>query len=181
MKLKERRTIVTDVLKYLFSGQIHSPIHIHLASRLPSDKQITKLIRETIKQQRGQVAIDELFEMLREDEIDETEDLPSKRSKKDFDFSDYLNKTVNDSMESALLLATQNQTGGLEELKTELELFATSKGTQRGKHLEFVFKSLLAIPPTSVESERAFLSASYLCNKFRSKLSHQNINNPTKE
>ena len=42
-------------------------------------------------------------------------------------------------------------------------------GGTRGLVLEGAYKALLAIPPTSVESERAFSAAGYLCSKIRSR------------
>jgi len=43
-------------------------------------------------------------------------------------------------------------------------------GGTRGLVLEGAYKALLAIPPTSVESERAFSAAGYLCSKIRSRI-----------
>ena len=177
-KLKERRTIVSDVLKYLHSGSTQSPIHSHLSTRPLSINRISKLIRFTINQgsnnnRDDQVPRDDLLDFLEEEE--ENEKSPSKKRKEDEDFRDFLNKAVDSSMEPKFSNANQSESSVSAELTTELDLFATSNGSQRGKHLEFAFKSLLAISPTSVESERAFSSASYLCNKFRSKLSDENI------
>ena len=56
--------------------------------------------------------------------------------------------------------------------------------TQIGKTLnkemtlfESVFESLKSISPTSVESERAFSSSGYICNKIRSSLNDDTLTN----
>jgi len=50
-------------------------------------------------------------------------------------------------------------------IKKEMCLFEA--GGTRGLVLEGAYKALLAIPPTSVESERAFSAAVYLWSKIR--------------
>lgn len=50
----------------------------------------------------------------------------------------------------------------------EMEFFAN--GTGRGFHLQLAYDILMTIPPTSVESERTFSIAGILCNKIRSSL-----------
>ena len=56
-------------------------------------------------------------------------------------------------------------------VKTELHFFDINK--RKESNLSFVYSSLLSVPGTSVESERAFSSAGYICNKFRSRLSDE--------
>ena len=46
----------------------------------------------------------------------------------------------------------------------------------RGHYLDLVYKSLLTIPPTSVEAERAFSAARLLCMKIRTRPSDKSIN-----
>jgi len=45
-------------------------------------------------------------------------------------------------------------------------------GGARGFNLESAYKYLRYIPPSSVESERAFSAAGYLCSKLRTRLRH---------
>lgn len=52
-------------------------------------------------------------------------------------------------------------------LKKEMALFK-SVG-KRGHHLKLAYQYLMTIPPTSVESERAFSAAGYIGNKIRSR------------
>ena len=56
----------------------------------------------------------------------------------------------------------------LAAIKTEMSVFETSG--VRGRCLQLVYSYLLAIPPTSIEAERAFSAAGLLCTKVRSRL-----------
>lgn len=58
-------------------------------------------------------------------------------------------------------------------IKREVELFEDE--CARGKYLELVYRSLLTIPPTSVESERAFSTAGKICTKIRSRLNDETV------
>jgi hypothetical protein len=59
-----------------------------------------------------------------------------------------------------------------------MEVNKLCKGEKkRGKHLEYTYKNLLTIRPTSVESERAFSAAAQICTKFRTSLSDESLNN----
>ena len=51
------------------------------------------------------------------------------------------------------------------------ELTVAEQSGKRGHFLNIVYKCLLTIPPTSVEAERVFSSAGYMCTKLRSSLS----------
>lgn len=53
-------------------------------------------------------------------------------------------------------------------LKHEMTLFEC--GGNRGIYLEAAYNCVKTIPPTSVEAERAFSAAGYMCNKIRSNL-----------
>lgn len=58
-------------------------------------------------------------------------------------------------------------------IKIEMALY--ENGGSRGKYLSMAFNNLISIPPTSVESERAFSSSGYLCNHLRSRLSDKSL------
>ncbi|KAI6648314.1 hypothetical protein LOD99_12123 [Oopsacas minuta] len=55
------------------------------------------------------------------------------------------------------------------------ELTIGEQTGKRGYHLEKVYQMLLTIPATSVEAERAFSCSTYLCNKFRTRLSDSTL------
>ena len=49
--------------------------------------------------------------------------------------------------------------------------FNFSRNRKKGEILQHIYNSLITIPPTSVESERAFSSVGILCSKLRTNLS----------
>lgn len=65
--------------------------------------------------------------------------------------------------------ATTSQNQKTKVIRTEMSLF--EGGGQRGLHLDMAYNCLLTIPPSSVESERAFSSAGVMCSKLRTRMS----------
>ena len=65
--------------------------------------------------------------------------------------------------------ASHDSTTVLSMIKKEMQLF--EGGGLRGKNLQAAYLYLLTIPPSSVESERAFSSAGVLCTRIRTRLS----------
>ena len=61
-------------------------------------------------------------------------------------------------------------------VKSEMNLHEQSKVKPKDGYLELLQTALLTIPPTSVESERAFSIFGYFCNKLRSSLKNATIN-----
>lgn len=61
------------------------------------------------------------------------------------------------------------------ETKIRVEMALYDSGGKMGEHLTKVYKALKSIPPTSVESERAFSSAGLMCNKIRSTLNDDSL------
>lgn len=60
-----------------------------------------------------------------------------------------------------------------EIIQTEMKIFENHG--EKGKHLLFIYNSLLSIKPTSVEAERAFSSAGFICNPFKSGMSDETL------
>jgi hypothetical protein len=58
-------------------------------------------------------------------------------------------------------------------VKKEMNLFEATKN--RPSNLEKLYNALMTIPPTSVESERAFSSASLFVTKNRNRLKPETI------
>jgi hypothetical protein len=75
-----------------------------------------------------------------------------------------LTYTVNDNI---------NIQNALTTVKKQMSLF--EGGGSKGSYLQMAYDCLLTIPPTSVESERAFSSAGYICSKIRSSLSDKTL------
>lgn len=55
------------------------------------------------------------------------------------------------------------------------ELAVLEDGGGRGVKLNTLYKHLLTIKPTSVDSERAFSNAGHLCTRFRTRLHDKSI------
>ncbi|KAJ2951979.1 hypothetical protein O0L34_g4242 [Tuta absoluta] len=58
-------------------------------------------------------------------------------------------------------------------VRVEMALFE-DRGS-RGRYLDTAYRRLLCIPPTSVESERAFSAVGILCNRIRSRLNDSTL------
>ena len=61
-------------------------------------------------------------------------------------------------------------------VKHEMNIFEQTKVLPKNGFLTILYNALLTIPPTSVESERAFSIFGYFCNKVRSSLKPATIN-----
>ena len=80
-------------------------------------------------------------------------------------------------MSVAIHKAEENR--GVEENKTkhigkEFNVFEATG--ERTLHLNMLFQALMSLPPTSIESERAFSAAGLFVTKLRSSLSDKSIN-----
>lgn len=60
-------------------------------------------------------------------------------------------------------------------IRQETSLFEGGGG--RGRILQLVYDYLLSVPPTSVESERAFSAAGVVCSKLRTRLGDETLDN----
>lgn len=67
----------------------------------------------------------------------------------------------------------QTENNLLATIKKEMNLF--EGGGTKGLHLQLAYEYLKTIKPTSVESERAFSSAGYICNKVRARMSDSTL------
>lgn len=71
-------------------------------------------------------------------------------------------KLQNDVAESLQLRQSREEVLDL-GTKIQVEMGLFDGGGQRGTHLTRAYNFLLSIPPSSVEAERVFSAASYLC------------------
>lgn len=67
-----------------------------------------------------------------------------------------------------------NKVSARKHLKKELEIFEITN--ERTKNITLLLDALNTIPPTSIESERAFSAAGLFVTKIRSRLSDMSIN-----
>lgn len=67
----------------------------------------------------------------------------------------------------------QSESDRLKLVRKEMSLLEGGGG--RGKYLTKVYKYLLGVKPTSIESERAFSSCVYLCPKIRCRMADRTL------
>lgn len=168
--IRERRTSLSDVLKYLHTKEVKSSIHKSLNIEPITKSTLSKIIIQIAKKPQE----DELFDFSG-DEVESTDcdESPRKKQKSATDFAQGLSDAISESMQCALDEKQTNNPDDDEIILTELQLFEKSEKKQF--NLEFVYNSILSVPGTSVESERAFSAAGYFCNKFRSNFSDQTL------
>lgn len=83
----------------------------------------------------------------------------------------FTNEQCNNAMDKSITKSPEDV------LKRELRLF--DQTGQRGIYLTLIYKALLTITATSVESERSFSTAGRMKNKIRSKMGDDLLNNLT--
>ena len=88
-----------------------------------------------------------------------------------------ISKKVNVMKTASGISKTMNSKLLYKVIKQELAYFEVEH--IRGKYLQLVYDCLMSIPPTSVESERAFSAAGLLCTKIRSSLSDKTFDSLT--
>lgn len=93
-------------------------------------------------------------------------------SKTDLTLKEKLQNEIENSMKT-INPEAYKETDLSKIIKKEMNLYEAS--STRGYNLEKAYTNLLTIPPTSIEPERAFSAASYLCNKLRSMLSDETL------
>jgi hypothetical protein len=69
------------------------------------------------------------------------------------------------------LLAKKQDDDSMATVKKEMTLY--EEGGSKGIYLQTAYNCLLTVPPSSVESERAFSAAGLLCSKIRSSMSDE--------
>jgi hypothetical protein len=154
----KRRTILSDVLQYLQDPKKDSPVHKELQTLRPSKSEIGEFIKKFLQPA-------------------EPEEEESQQSEEEVDYD---SDSSNDDFEKSVQLmiektmAPSTKISSKSTFNDNLKAFETNN--QKSADLEFVYQSLLNIKPTSVQAERAFSAAGYLCNKYRSKMRDDTLN-----
>lgn len=170
-RIKERRTSVSGILQYLHNNeQFYETISTETFTKPTSDyirTYITRLLERlkftasTTSAQTSQSPIQQIS-TAHTDSSDEELTVAEELEKEICKATSQVNKsTVNTDLESIV--------------RVEMCIYDTAGGG-RGFYLTAAYNYLLSITPTSVEAERAFSSAGYLCSKLRSSLSDKTLN-----
>lgn len=163
-RINERRTVQSEVLYFLHYANQKKP---HFELKTASKSTILKFLNKLWT--RGHPA----DEVTLEDSDEEVEMLPEKdSSERNLDFATRMSNAV----EKALVVETPPPKAD-DNLKTALEKEYNEFCTRqiRGPKLEWCYKSLLTITPTSVEAERNFSASGRFCNKIRSRIGDDSL------
>lgn len=166
-RIKERRTPLSSLVYYLHNGQVTSTkiTDVFVPNTSNQNKKIIVSMIKRFHPADIASAADsscdvQLNQVLRSDEGD-------KKVKT-------ISEQLNEVMEKGLI-AIRTTPIRVESItsKIEKEMFLFESGGTRGDHLQKVYNYILSIRPTSVESERAFSAAGFLCSKNRTRLNDE--------
>lgn len=176
-RIGQRRTDVTGILLYLqnpnkFENDLKNPEDstFLMPKKITIRKEIKNLLQRLLNNQHGENILSTSDTDLYFNHSDEDQDEPAPPIL---------------SLEEELEMKLQNEYSEVTEskslskniediLKKEMSAFE-NEGT-KGKYLRIAYEYLLTIPPTSVEAERAFSAAGYLCSDLRTSLGDETIN-----
>ena len=136
-------------------------------------KEIKNLLERVLSNTRGDNSVNNIdtasnnFEENQDQDIQQNEQQPNLSLQEELEFQ--LQKDYSQVIKSKGLSEDIDKI-----LKKEMSAFE-SDGT-KGKYLHLAYEYLLTITRTSVEAERAFSAAGYLCNNLRSSLGDETIN-----
>lgn len=165
IRVAQRRTILSDALHFLHFRNFNKNIHSILQTKPPTQSQLFKVFKDLVSNSKK----DDLATFFNDSDQD-LQDQPAKKLRKMSDTNDIYTMMF-ESMETEEEVPDQREISDV--LRIEIELFLNK--SPRGKHLEYIYQSLLTVRPTSVESERIFSSAGYICNKLRTKLNDETL------
>ncbi|XP_061720920.1 uncharacterized protein LOC133527772 [Cydia pomonella] len=179
-RIAERRlSDVSGTLKYL-----HNPTNFYREGlgEYPFENPMNDRVKEIIiKLNSRQTQHQEITELQSpEPDNTETEPIPgtstgSTAMPSNYTIKDQLQAEINRALSAGASTSSQ-ETSDLDlNTKINVEMALYDSGGQRSDSLERAYNSLRTIPPTSVEAERVFSAAGYLCNHLRSKMKEDSI------
>jgi len=171
VRIKYRRTNCSSVLQYLHTGKMEyshmgRPFRNHFSE--PKTSVIVDLVKKfALRYGHNEESVNESLESSQELMVDIVN--PEK------DLKEQLIEAIKKTKDAVHTpnLNSNNTRSQTAIIKKEMSLWETTGA--KGSLLTATYHSLLSIPPTSVESERAFSSAGYLCNKIRTRMSDKTL------
>ncbi|CAF4947379.1 unnamed protein product [Pieris macdunnoughi] len=155
-RIKERRTIVTGILIYLQNPKKY----LEKVNR--SDYTFTMPKKKVIRSEMTKILERVIQEDTSEEIVEENLDSPS--LKKDLTLQEELQLQIQQEA-TCYSVHPKKEKDFDKVLKKEMTTFE-SDGV-RGEYLSAIHDYLLTIKPTSVEAERAFSAAGYICSSIR--------------
>ncbi|GBO18733.1 hypothetical protein AVEN_21860-1 [Araneus ventricosus] len=166
VRIKERHTVVTGILIYLQNPKnmmmIQEELMIHLLC-------LKKVIRLEMKNILERVIQDDSFNENTDNRVENNSD--SSSLKNDLTLQKELQMQI--QQEKTYSINTKKEKDFEKILKKEMSVYE-SEGV-RGKYLSSIHEYLMIIK-LSVEAERAFSAAGYICSSVRSRLADDTIN-----
>lgn len=166
IRISQRRTNVSGTLQYLHNG---GKSEIHESFNRPSKNTIAKVIESfaqrlifntNVETSSGEQSdAEDLVEVLSEEQINPQSLMQKLQNKIQLNLSSNIPSSSTQQITNRSLIS---------KIKSEMQFF--EKNDVRGKILDSVYSFAIMIPPTSVESERAFSIAGNFCTKVRSRL-----------
>ena len=165
-RISQRRTNVSGTLQYLHNG---GKSEIHESFTRPLKNTIAKVIEsfaqrlifntnmETSSGEQSEA--DDVIEVMSEEQTNPQSLMQKLHSKIQLNLSSNIPSSSTQKITNRSLIS---------KIKSEMKFF--EENGVRGNILESVYSFLIAIPPSSVESERAFSIAGNFCTKVRSRL-----------
>lgn len=168
VRIKERRTVVTGILIYLQNPKKYEDKNrADDTFTLPTKKvirlEMKKFLERLVQDDSSSENVEEITE----------ENIASPSPKKDLTLQEELQLQIN-QLATSYTIYTKKEKDFEKVLKKEMTTFE-SEGV-RGEYLTAIHDYLLSIKPTSVEAERAFSAAGYICSSIRSRLADDTIN-----
>ncbi|GBM19242.1 hypothetical protein AVEN_142491-1 [Araneus ventricosus] len=162
VRIKERRTIVTGILIYLQNPKKYDD------DTRRSDDTFTMLKKNYTTRN------EKYLRKIQDDSFNEKleNNLDSSSLKNDLTLQKELQMQIQQDMKTCSM-NTKKEKNFEKILKKEMT--ANESEGVRGKYLSSIHEYLLTIKPTSVEAERAFSAAGYICSSVRSRLAVETI------
>lgn len=178
-RIKERRTQLSSLLQYL-----HNRYQIQNAEKYSTElflklnkSELLKVVAALL--QRTEVLEDKNDVSLQNIDEDEAEcftienEIPARNTTTTENLRQMMDRAIAKQLNIPPAVQNKGNVSMTTRLRREITIF-DDEG-MRGHYLDIVYESLLTIPPTSVEAERAFSAAGLLCTKIRSRLSDKTI------
>lgn len=161
IEIAKRRTILSDCLFFLETKNVSLEVHTLLGTNLPQRAAIQAKLSEMIKKtDEANNSQNSSLVTLDDHSFDEDSEA---------DFFMQVRKRMKRPVNEV-----QNANDAIQVIIDELETFENTGAF--GKNLKFLYQTLKSVKPTSVDSERAFSTASKFCTKLRNRLSDDLLN-----
>lgn len=174
IRIKERRTVYSDILAYFFDRKTSSAKEDYGIFRKTGKSDITKHIIEIVKRLTKNEYSSACSST--NNTINENISMETQSATLNLSMKERLQLVLEEKSKQAFELEneiTQKPTDIAQIIQREI-LFFEEEGI-KGKYLMMVFESLKSIRPTSVNSERAFSTAGMFCTKIRSRLGDKTL------